>query len=84
MPGGQVLRQRRQRGLLPVLPDRQPGVRRVHEARAGLLRDDSNDGKTGQVPTDRYSDFLKALCRRGCTKFGVVNWCVTGTCSITE
>ena len=44
----------------------------------------SNDGKTGQVPTDRYSDFLKALCRRGCTKFGVVNWCVTGTCSITE
>ena len=39
VPGGQVLRQRRQRGLLPVLPDRQPRVRRVHEARAGILRD---------------------------------------------
>ena len=44
----------------------------------------SNDGESGRVPTDRYADFLKALCRRGCAKFGVVNWCVTGTCSITE
>ena len=44
----------------------------------------SNDGETGRVPTDEYADFLERLCRRGCGKFGVSNWCASGTCATTE
>lgn len=44
----------------------------------------SNDGETGRVPTDEYADFLERLCRRGCGKFGVSNWCASGTCATTQ
>jgi hypothetical protein len=37
----------------------------------------------GRVPDDDYANFLQRLCRRGCNKFGVVNWCTSGTCAFT-